>query len=502
MKIEHINESFSYVEFEEANDTVYKIMDKLSFFLPGYQFMPGYRAGVSDGKKKFFKIKGNTIVFPRGLSYKLYESMKGELEIVVDPPRNITDEEINDFINYLNLPFQPYDFQLKCIKDCLRNKRQVNQLATGSGKSIIQYVIARWFIEKENKKVLLIVPRIMLVNQMQSDFIEYGWKNTMDIQLVGDGKKLDKIEANLIISTWQSLYKNSQALGEIDVLIGDECHGIKSEVWEDIIIPSCKNAEFRYGFTGTLPKELIHKMSILGSIGYDKKYITPRNLIDRGLATPVEINAMYLEYSDENRKIIKNLSYIEETAFFIEHVRRNDIITKLVNKLKNQDSNTIVLFNQVEHGKYLAKNLVKYAYNIDADEKDLKSAHNDWGVYLISGSTSAKEREKIRKLMEDECGNVVFGTTSILSTGINIKNLNNLVLASGGKSDIIINQSIGRLLRLHVKKSLVKIWDIVDVATTKRKNSIKKNYFYKHFEERLEIYNEHEYDIIERTIKL
>lgn len=501
LKIEHINESFSGIEFSETSETLYKIMGKLSFFLPNYKFLPSYRANQSDGKKKFFKIIGDKLVFPRGLATRLYDSMKGEIELETEPPSNISDSEIEEFVRNLNLPFTPHDYQLNCIKDCIRNRRQVNVLATASGKSVIQYVVSRWFIDKENKDVLLIVPRIMLVNQMQSDFKDYGW-NDMQVSLIGDGVRLESIDNPLTISTWQSLFRNSTALSKIDVIIADECHQVKSDVWENIIIPSCSNARYRYGFTGTLPKELTHKVSILGSLGSDKTYISPRGLIDRGLATPVTIRAMFLEYPIEDINIIKNLDYKSETTYLIEHNRRNIIITRLVDKLKSQDSNTIVLFNNVKHGILLAKMLVKKISGNDITDKELKSAHNDYGVYLISGATKATEREKIRKLMEEESGNVIFGTTSILSTGVNIKNLNHLVLAAGGKSDILINQSIGRLLRLHVKKTMVNIWDIIDDATIQRKSSIKKNYFYKHFEERLEIYNEHEYDIIETVIKV
>jgi superfamily II DNA or RNA helicase len=96
----------------------------------------------------------------------------------------------------------------------------------------------------------------------------------------------------------------------------------------------------------------------------------------------------------------------------------------------------------------------------------------------------------------------LFGTSSILSTGINIKNLHHLFLTSGGKSSIKLNQSIGRLLRLHASKNTVNIWDIIDDLTIQMKSTLHKNYFFKHFEERLAEYMDNEYEIDEKVIQL
>ena len=81
--------------------------------------------------------------------------------------------------------------------------------------------------------------------------------------------------------------------------------------------------------------------------------------------------------------------------------------------------------------------------------------------------------------MEKENDIICIAITKIFSTGINIKNLHNIVLAAGGKSSVTVVQSIGRGLRLHPDKKELNIWDIVDT-----------NYKYssKHGEKRQEIY--------------
>ena len=49
-----------------------------------------------------------------------------------------------------------------------------------------------------------------------------------------------------------------------------------------------------------------------------------------------------------------------------------------------------------------------------------------------------------------------------VSTGINIPNLHNLILASPLKSYVTITQSIGRGVRKHDSKSVFNLYDLAD----------------------------------------
>ena len=64
--------------------------------------------------------------------------------------------------------------------------------------------------------------------------------------------------------------------------------------------------------------------------------------------------------------------------------------------------------------------------------------------------------------MEKEDDIICIAITKIFSTGINIKNLHNIILAAGGKSSVTVVQSIGRGLRLHPDKKELNIFDICD----------------------------------------
>ena len=89
-----------------------------------------------------------------------------------------------------------------------------------------------------------------------------------------------------------------------------------------------------------------------------------------------------------------------------------------------------------------------------------------------------------------------YGT---FSTGINIKNLHNVIFASPSKSRIRNLQSIGRVLRKGDNKTQAVLYDISDDCT---KNSI-KNYTLNHLIERVKIYNEENfnYEFVQINLK-
>lgn len=507
--IEDINECTSML-YEADEDLIKFVSKQLSCYMQGYQFMPAYRAGLTDGKKHFYKIMGVNIVFPKGLSTLLcvllekkgYKITHKKMQYPDILPNNT---EFNNFVDSLALPFKPFDYQYSSAFDSIVNYRQINKLATGSGKSLIQYALTRYFISK-GLRVVILVPRIMLVEQMYADFQQYGWKDIDDFAVkIGGDNKVQSFDSILTLSTWQSLMNRASIFRDVDVLIVDEVHGAAGSstdenVYEKIIFSASEGARYRLGFTGTVPDNAVSKMSLMASIGPVKTYITTRQLIDRGLATPVIIKFLFFNYTMDNRKIVKRLKYPDEVKYFNNHIHRNNVLAKVINKV-SEEGNTIVLVDNVDYGETLAEQLLLLR-GITAEVKELKKADNPYKIYIINGSTKGKEREKIRNLLENDNNNILIGTSSILSTGVNIKNLHNLFLTSGGKSFIQINQAIGRLLRTHISKSLVKIWDIVDDCTIKNRSSTSKNYRYKQWEERMSIYREHDYDYTEKEIQI
>jgi superfamily II DNA or RNA helicase len=183
------------------------------------------------------------------------------------------------------------------------------------------------------------------------------------------------------------------------------------------------------------------------------------------------ITCLLLDYNDEDRKLVKKMTYQEEMDWIVSNPKRNTFIKNLCT---TQKGNTLVLFQYVEkHGKVL---------NDLVSEKvgDKRS------VFFVHGGTDTEQREQIRALTEKEDDAIIIASYGTFSTGINIRNLHNIVFASPSKSRIRNLQSIGRGLRKGDNKTSCELFDIGDDLSWKSK----KNYTLGHMVERVKIYNE------------
>jgi len=558
-----LNESYVLLQTEDY-DFKRTVIDSLSVFTEGYKFMPSYRAGIWDGKKHFAIITDEgDIKFPKGLiSYVLkrlkddkkeYQYQRLSHAHIKEPKKS----EFDKWVGTLGLPFTPYDYQLQASYDAIRHKRLVIQSATGSGKSLILGMIM-YYQFKAKRKTLLIVPNVLLLQQMKQDLIDYfGTCDFNDhIVTIGGDSVLSKQEKeevfaddSVIISTWQSLYANPSLVQDVECIIVDEAHGAKGDSIA-LLANAAESCTWRIGLTGTMPRNYADKMSILAILGQGKVYITPQGLVERGLATPVHITTMFFNYSAEERKVVKALkSYQDEIKFLNSHDIRNDKIAKITTKMTGL-GNTLLLFDTVAHGKKLLELLVKnkcsnekvrlldkftpkfmkeaydpealMVFNGDITEKEIKKykkflesleepqeynpdllkSLSEYDVYFIYGGVEASQREAIRLLVKDKLKVTIVANYQTMSTGANIPSLANIVLGASTKSFIRLGQSIGRGMRLHSSKSRMNLIDVCDDLTYKTARSEKKNYVMKHFQSRLAEYMDWGYPITEKEIDL
>ena len=247
MLIQDLNESYILIKSDESS-ILEDLKKLLSAKKAGSEFDPRVRAGVWDGRINFFtKIDRMTIKVPKGLkSLVLSYCLKKEIDVDYEEDiyDNITKEDFDKFIDSLGLPFKPYDYQKKCAYDSITKGRLINVSATSSGKSLMIYLICRYMLETK-RDVFIIVPNIMLVNQIYQDFVDYGFKDADKfVQRIGGEHKLKTIEKPICISTWQSQYRNAEGYDNIKCLIIDECQSVKGNesLLGNLIVPACFNA--------------------------------------------------------------------------------------------------------------------------------------------------------------------------------------------------------------------------------------------------------------------
>jgi len=477
-----------------------ELNEYFSFFVDGYKFMPLYKNKVWDGKIRIFN--GMTQELPAGLLHQLkafakqrgYELDYEDGEYGSPEQYNQVDpDHIMQFIETLNLrsrgnPITVRDYQFDAICTAIKNKRSILLSPTGSGKSLIIYVLMRWYMKNHDDKVLVIVPTTSLVQQMFADFGDYSTHDSsFDIEkeahVIYSGKAKHDLEERIVISTWQSIYKlQPNWFAEFGVTFGDECHGFKSKSLSSIM-NKCVNTAYRFGTTGTLDGTQTHKLVLEGLFGKVRKVTTTKKLQDDDTLAALNIFMLTLEYNDEDKIENVGKTYAQEINWIVLNESRNNFIRNLAIDAKG---NTLVLFQFVEkHGKVL--------YDIISEK-----AEENRKVFYVSGQTEATDREAIRKIVETQENSIIVASLGTFSTGINIKNLHNIVFASPSKSQIRVLQSIGRSLRKSDDGRVSKLYDLVDDLQHKSR----KNYALLHGEERLKIYTKEQFNYKEYRIKL
>jgi superfamily II DNA or RNA helicase len=387
----------------------------------------------------------------------------------------ISFEGVKDYIKSISV-HEPRQYQVEGVFDALRHNRRLLISPTASGKSLMIYSLARYYVE-HGKNILVVVPTTSLVEQMYKDFEEYGWDVETHCHKIYSGReKYD--DRPIVITTWQSIYKLERSWFErFEVVIGDEAHLFKSKSLIQIMT-KLHHAKYRFGFTGTLDGTQTHKWVLEGLFGPSYKVTRTDELMRQGHLSQLDIQCLVLKHPPQKFEV-----YEDEIQYLISHEQRNRFIKNLALDLKG---NTLILFARVEaHGQVLYD-------QINNNKRD------DRKVFFVHGGVDAEERELVREITEREDNAIIVASYGTFSTGINIKKLHNVIFASPSKSRIRNLQSIGRVLRKGKDKVKATLYDIADDCTTKSR----RNYTLNHFIERIKTYNEENFNYEIITIQL
>jgi len=387
----------------------------------------------------------------------------GLTEYIMPATRWKTNPQYSENIIPLSLPLR--DYQEEIVKKAYTIGRGTIVLATAGGKTLTaaSLLTKLFLLHGSNFKCLYIVPDLGLVVQTTGDFETY--KVPFTVRKWTGSSPLEG-DANVTIANLGILQSKNTDLSwieNIDCLIVDEVHKIRKGNEVNKIIKKIKTP-VRFGFTGTMPENLMDQWNIIGKIGpiiYEKH---SHELRLENYVSNVNVQILKLLHKEDPFKdvVISSANlYREEQRFLMRSQFRNNVIGKVSCKLTN---NTLILVDFIEHGETLYRTI--------------KQLCPDKQVYFIRGEVEVTEREKIRALMENRTDVIVVAISKIFSTGINIKNLHFIIFACGGKAKIKIVQSIGRGLRLHKDKDKLIIFDIADDF----------KYSHAHMEKRINLY--------------
>lgn len=561
MQIQKQNESYTLLISENEADisTLQQIHNFLKAEKPDAKYNFKVQRGWESPYTFFTEVKksGNQTIMKilnghlsllsnYGIEYKKELSEFSEQEV---------QEGLSEIIKMM--PFEPYDYQLKCAQDNLLNPKQISLSCTSSGKSLIIFLVI-YFLYSKNKRGLICVPNISLTTQIFGDFKDYfsdAYIEQRDeflssIELQGGGSE-STFSSFLTITTWQSLMNRKEHLDKAEFILCDELQKYSSAETSEIV-KLTNNAYYKWGLTGTLPEDPMATMNLIGMFGAPKRYIRACELIERGLGTPVEIISFIFKYSDEEKRLFNSLpkgQYAKQLGYIKEHKKRNNFITDLTYKIRDS-GNTLLLGSHTEHLKLTFMNIMKRFHpDIEVQNKDITGKKSfefqkQYGIYFLNGEDDARTRELTRKILEEKHyvlefndstkitlsendyfedilvkdiridpslyikynlknitlrNEILISNFQILSTGINIRRLFNLIMFSPLKSYTTITQSVGRGLRLHPDKKVFRVFDLVDDFGLRKPGGI----FYKQYLERQRhSYNSEGYPITEKEYRL
>lgn len=417
-------------------------------------------------------------LYTRTVNYTLDDNIKKYLEN--------NDIKLNSKVYVNEEGAKPRDYQIESMQLALNKQNGVFVLGTGAGKTLCIALLSHNLIYNNlAKKVLIICPFPDLANQTCDEINKNLNKYKRYKFAKWFGKHKFDSSANIVVAGSDIIrsqfeqYKDE--LKKFDCIIVDEAHQLKSTNKISKIISQLP-AKFRYGFTGTLPDNDLDKWSLIGKIGPVRYVLSSAELREGKFLTPVSstIFRIPLEnvptYNEDSEGNKQPFTYMDEVEWVSSNEQFNNVISRISKVLKN---NTLILTNRLTHNEILVETLSKIA--------------PDKQVFSITGEVDIDSRGDIKKAMEENNNVIVIATVSCFSTGINVKNIHNIIFPGLiGKASTRIIQSIGRGLRLNPNKSKLNVYDLVPMI----------KYSLRHLDARKEIYDKEKIPYIEKFVNL
>lgn len=509
-------------------------------------------------------------------AYKFFKSHNVEFDGLLDHQHLFkhklqhTFDEFKIIVEGWGLKFPPRPYQLEAAYKILQWNKSLSLLSTRAGKTLISYIIFRYEMEYMGmKKILMIVPSIQLVKQAYNDFVEYA--EFFDTECIWGGGKQICSSTKITVGTFQSLIKfldkksskyNPSFFDDYDCVFVDEVHRATAAQIKTIISqPFMKNVKIAFGMTGTLPKEhTIEDYCLHSLLGPKIQSIEPRELMDEGYISDIEINQVRLSYQDtekvkdlyikcaeyvlsdfitEKDKNGKNIRiklehtenqvqfrkclpiYLEQVKSQLYYKYPNEWKSKYIIYLRKTavpaslKGNALVIERMMVHFlderiKYLCemiltgcdKNTLILAHHTDyirKVEKIVKEYFPNKHILVITGSIGLKQREEIVQILKENNDCILIASYGTMSTGITLPNLCYGVLFESFKSNVINMQSLGRGLGLSKLKDKYIVYDVIDKFD---KDTIGSSSIYRQGIEKTKIYkeNRYSYNIIEEKI--
>jgi superfamily II DNA or RNA helicase len=453
-------------------DMLKELHQYLSFKLTGIEYTPAYQNGWSG----ITYLLSKTNKFNYGLLHKV-ECFLQDREVIYTvedkraPKVMVPELSIQDSLQKHHLI--PRDHQERICQAALATDRGIIRAVTGSGKTLCTALITA----KLNKPTIIYVIGLDLLDQF---YKLYSKLFDEPIGYIGNG--VCRIERINIASIWtigrslkldikdiinddsdggeQELDESNQTkiinlLAKTKLHIFDESHVVTTttitEIYKNI------DPEYLYGFSGTPFRDDNSDLQINGILGEQIIYVSASELIDKGLLAAPLIKF----YTVPKMSVSSNTYPTVYKEYIVENEIRNNLIVKLSKELIDKKYTPLLLFKQIKHGDILLEKL---------EDANIKCA-------MLYGNDTLDKRNEVKEQLVNKKIHLILAST-IFDLGLDLPELNALVLCGGGKSSIRALQRIGRVIRMHGNKKFAAVVDFYDQVRFLKKHSMTRYSIY------------------------
>ena len=394
-------------------------------------------------------IRWNNLIIATNKECKFSENLIFKNDLFIDKKYN-TDEIIKYCDNLLLNPpeypkeeiikFQLRDYQIECINLIKNNNNTIICIPTGTGKNVI---IANSLLE--NNKYLILVPRIILLEQIQEEIIKHNPTYKNKIQLIGDNHKI-KNNKNIVICVYNSINLITDFTIYTKIFVDEAHHIYKPEIYKNDDDEIINDVEINENDKIIENNKIIENDKIIkDNENIEKTYIYQIQQLQKLnnnvylSATINEINGFKYYKKEINEMIEKQYltDYDIQIPVFNKDITNKNICEHLINNYRN----IIVYCNSCDEG--IKINTI------------FNKIQNNSSKY-IDCMTPKNERNEILKEYKE--GKIPFlVNVKILVEGFDAPITKGVCFLHMPSSNTVAIQIIGRALRLHKLKKIAHI---------------------------------------------